>query len=164
MPGRAFAGCFNCHGANGCPRATGNSIRCTANSCKEALTQRNKEARLAAAAAAPAVATQPVLADEMPDDMQVHELAEILGERGCKVHELDSTRRRSGPGKYSRQEFCVRGTFINEEISEDEDEDYELVPEANTYWVDQDDLRKVLGKPALKRALKARHEKVLGGI
>ena len=92
-----FSGCFNCHGANGCPRDVGNSIRCTASQCKKALTQRNKEARLAADAGAPAVAAQPALADEMPDNMTVHELTEILGERCCKVHELDPTRRRSGP-------------------------------------------------------------------
>ena len=39
---------------------------------------------------------------------------------------------RSGPGKRYRQEFCVRGSFIEEEISEDEDDDYEVLPEPNT--------------------------------
>ena len=111
MPRRGWAGGVNCNGDNGCPRDVGNSIRCTANQCKKALTQRNKEARLAADADAPAVAAQPALADEMPDYMTVHELTEILGERCCKLHELDLTRRKSGPGKRSRQEFCVRGTF-----------------------------------------------------
>ena len=164
MPRRGWSGCFNCAGANGCPRDVGNSIRCTSSRCKRALTARNKLAKLAAEHAAEAsapIAEQLVLTDEMPNNMKVHELTAILGERCCKVNELDPTRRRSGPGKRYRQEFCVRGTFIDEDVSEDEDDDYEILPEANSFWVDKDLLVQHVGKPKVKSALKARQQEVL---
>ena len=163
MP-RGWSGCFNCHGANGCPRDVGNSIRCTASQCKRALTHRNRQARLAHEADGPPAAETAALADAMPNNMKVKELIEILGERCCRPSDLDSTRRRSGPGKRYRQEFCVRGSFIEEEISEDEDDDYEVLPEPNTFWVDKDLLVQHVGKPSVKEAVKERQKQVLAEL
>ena len=96
-----WAGCFNCKGKKGCPRASKNSVRCTASACTKKLT----EVRKAKEQEQPEVAvSQQALEDseDLPEGLWVHELTEILGERCCRPAKLSNKRRRVGPRDTSR--------------------------------------------------------------
>ena len=162
MP-RGWAGCFNCDGRNGCPRASPNSTRCTAGECKTALPAQWAAAKaamlqpMASQAAADADAHE-----EMPETMWVHELQEILGERACVVRKLSKVQLKCGPRSAARQQFLVRGSFLVE--VEDGDEEGDDTPEPNTYWVHQADLLETIAVEDVEEALEARQETVMDGL
>ena len=154
-----WAGCFNCKGKKGCPRASKNSVRCTAFECSKKLTEKRK----AKEQEQPEVAVpQQALEDseDLPEGVWVHELTEILGERCCRPNKLSNKRRRVGPRDSYQQEYLVRGLFLEDDDDEGE-EDEEEVAEPNTYWVSEADLLQTIGKDDVKDALKRRQERVL---
>jgi hypothetical protein len=163
MAPRGWSGCFNCGGRNGCPRASQNSTRCTAGACKTALTAQRAAER---AGATQPVASQAAAGDDehemMPGNMWVHELEEILGERCCIVKKLSPVQRKCGPRGKARQQFLVRGRFLQEVESDDEDEDDE--PALDTFWVDQTDLLSTIAVHDIEEALEARQDAVLAGL
>jgi hypothetical protein len=168
MPRRSavagWAGCRFCQGKKGLPRASPNSVRCTASECTKALTLERKAAKeLQRPSEAAALHQALVSSEEMPEGMWVHELNEILGERCCRVHLLSDKRRRSGPRDSYHQEYLVRGTFLEDDDDEGEEDD-EDIPEANTYWVTEDDLLQTIERDDVKEALQKRQECVLNGL
>ena len=160
---RGWEGCYNCGGKNGCPRASPNSTRCTAWACKMALTA--KRAADKDAASQP-VALQAAAGDDehemMPATMWVHELEEILGERCCIIKNLSPVQRKCGPRSKARQQFLVRGRFLQEVESDDEDEDDE--PALDTFWVDQTDLLSTIAVDDVEEALETRQAAVVAGL
>jgi len=100
----------------------------------------------------------------MPEGMWVHEVVEILGERCCRPDKLSAKRRRSGPRDSYRQEFLIRGTFLEDDGDEGNEEDEEDVPEPNTYWVTLDDLLQTIEKSAVLEHLSARHDSVKSAL
>ena len=158
-----WPGCFNCKGRRGCPRASDNAVRCTADECKRALTA--KRAAEKAAAPQPVASLAAVGEDaheEMPETMWVHELQEILGERACVVRKLSKVQLKCGPRSAARQQFLVRGTFLMD--VEDGDEEEDDTPDPNTYWVHQADLLETIAVEDVEEALEARQEAVMDGL
>ena len=162
---RGWAGCRFCKGKKGLPRASPNSVRCTAAACTKALTRERQAARGQQEQPPQAAVPQQALesAEEMPDVMWVHELTEILGERCCRLHLLSKKRRRVGPRDSYQQEYLIRGTFLEDDGDEGE-EDEEDVPEPNTYWVTEEDLLQTIERDDVRTALKERQERVLGDL
>ena len=119
--------CFN-HAVCGSsrPRASPNSVRCTGNACKDALKATRQQQGGAASTEGLVVAAAQAAAEEMPHGVSVHEVEEILGERCCKPTEMSKKKRKNGPGKELRQQFLVRGTFLQpaDDDEDDEDDDY----------------------------------------
>ena len=72
---RAFAGCFNCNGESGLPRAAPNSIRCTASRCKTALTKKQAQERAEQDPIAAITDPAAAVGERMPDSMWVNELS-----------------------------------------------------------------------------------------
>ena len=105
----------------------------------------------------------PESAEEMPDGVWVHELTEILGERCCRVRLLSRKRRRSGPQDSYQQEYLIRGTFL-EDDGDEEEQDTPWVPEPNMYWVTKEDLLQTIERDDVRKALKERQERVLGDL
>ncbi len=161
MP-RGWPGCFHCEGRSGCPRAAGNSVRCSAAECKRALTAKRAAAK---AGASQQVASQAAAGDDdhemMPENMWVHELEEILGERSCSVKKLTLVQRKCGPRSQARQQFLVRGRFL-QEVEDDEEEDDE--PAMDTFWVDQTDLISTIAVGDVEEALETRQDAVVAGL
>ena len=120
---RGWAGCRFCKGKKGLPRASPNSVRCTAAACTKALTRERQAARGQQEQPSEAAVPQQALesAEEMPDGMWVHELTEILGERCCRLHLLSKKRRRVGPRDSYQQEYLIRGTFLEDDGDEGEE-------------------------------------------
>ena len=162
---RGWAGCRFCKGTKNLPRASPNSVRCTAAACTKALTRERQAAREQQEQPPEAAGPQQALesAVEMPDGMWVHELTEILGERCCRLHLLSKKRRRVGPRDSYQQEYLIRGTFLEDDGDEGE-EDEEDGPEPNTYWVTQEDLLQTIERDDVRKALKERQERVLGDL
>jgi hypothetical protein len=160
-----WAGCRFCKGKKGLPRASPNSVRCTASECTKALTRERKAAKELQVEPSEAAVPQQALEsiEEMPDGVWVHELGEILGERCCRVRLLSDKRRRSGPRDSYQQEYLVRGTFLEDDGDEGE-EDEEDVPEPNTYWVTEEALLQTIERADVKQALQERQEHVLEGL
>jgi hypothetical protein len=69
----------------------------------------------------------------MPAGLEVHKVAEVLGERCCSLQGLPDADRRSRP-RYPVKSYLVRGSFV-EPVEDDGPEDWERVPLADTYWV-----------------------------
>ena len=163
MAPRGWSGCFNCGGSKGCPRASPNSTSCTAGACKRALAA--KRAAEKAGALQP-VASQAAAGDDdhemMPENMWVHELEEILGERCCVVKKLTAVQRKCGPRGKARQQFLVRGRFLQEVEDDDEEEDDE--PALDTFWVHQTDLLSTIAVDDVEEALEARQDAVVAGL
>ena len=113
-----------------------------------------------------AVALQAAAGDDrhemMPENMWVHQLEEILGERCCVVKQLTPVQRKCGPRGKAQQQFLVRGRFLQEVEEDDEDEDDE--PALDTFWVDQTDLLSTIAVNDIEEALEARHEAVVAGL
>ena len=95
--------------------------------------------------------------------MSVHEVEEILGERCCKPTEMTKKKRKNGPGKDLRQQFLVRGTFL-QPADDDEDDEEDDTPEPDTFWVDKADLLATIHVQDVRDALVARHESVLAEL
>ena len=112
------------------------------------------------------VASQAAVGDDehelMAATMWVHELEEILGERCCVVKELTPVQRKCGPRSKARQQFLVRGRFLQEVGSDSEDEDDE--PALDTFWVDQADLLSTIAVDDVEEALETRQEAVVAGL
>ena len=102
--------------------------------------------------------------EEMPDNMSVVEVLAILGERCCVLRKLKRKQRRGGPAQAYSQQFLVRGTFMEDDDSDDEGECEEEVPEPDTYWVDQEVLLATIQVEDVKRRWMKRHERVLSGL
>ena len=162
MAPRGWQGCEFCGGSKGCPRASPNAVRCTAGACKTALMAKRAAEK---AGASQAVASQAAAGDDqhemMPGNMWVHELEEILGERCCIVTELTPVQRKCGPRGKARQQFLVRGRFL-QEVESDEDEDDE--PALDTFWVDQADLLSTIAVEDVEEALETRQDAVVAGL
>ena len=62
----------------------------------------------------------------------------------------------------ARQQFLVRGRFLQEVESDDEDEDDE--PALDTFWVDQADLLSTIAVEDVEEALETRHDAVVAGL
>ena len=132
-----WPGCDFCKGSKGCPRASSNSVRCTASACKAALKARNEANKTTFnEPMAPQAAPGDDEHDEMPDGMWVHEIEEILGERCCEPHIMSHKKRKNGPGPAYHQEFLVRGTFLEDDGDAD-DEEEDDTPEPYTFWVEK---------------------------
>ena len=141
-----------------------NAVRCTAGACKTALSAKRAAAKTGASQL---VASQAAAAGDdehemMPGNMWVHELEEILGERCCIVKKLSPVQRKCGPRSKARQQFLVRGRFLQEVGSDDEDEDDE--PALDTFWVDQVDLLAAIAVDDVEEALEARQDAVVAGL
>ena len=98
----------------------------------------------------------------MPEGTWIQELDGILGERCCELSRMGHKKRKNGPGSLYRQQYLVRGKFLEEDSDEDGDEDSS--PEPNTYWVDETDLVESIAIEDIKAALVTRHEHVLSGL
>ena len=155
--------CFN-HAVCGSsrPRASPNSLRCSGSACKTALTAQRQGGSAAPTEGLGAAVALP-LTEEMPDGMSVNEVEEILGERCCKPGEMSKKKRKNGPGQDIRQQFLVRGTFL-QPPDDDEDDQEDDTPEPDTFWVDKDDLLATIDIDDVKDALKLRHQQLLAGL
>ena len=113
-----------------------------------------------------AVASQAAAGDDdhemMPENMWVHELEEILGERCCVVKKLTAVQRKNGPRGKARQQFLVRGRFLQEVEDDDEDEDNE--PALDTFWVDQANLLATIAVEDVEEAFETRHDAVVASL
>ena len=160
MPRRGWSGCVICKGRTGGSRPSAGSRRCSTDACKKAYANRlNEQATEGLVAAA-----VDAVSDELPDGMWVNEIEEILGERCCRLHLLNAKQRKNGPAKLYKQEFLVRGNFLTEG-EDDSDEEEDAYPVPDTYWVDYETLISgTVTKGDVKRALVARHERVLGDL
>jgi hypothetical protein len=159
---RVYKACVICKGRRGQPRNGKTGKTCSANQCKlEYKEQRAQRGIAPTDGLANDIAAQ-AAAEAMPDGMWVHEIEEILGERCCELHTLSKKKRKNGPGSAYRQEYLVRGTFL-EEDEDDEDEDDDT-PEPNTFWVEKGVLLDTIAKSDVKAALEKRHKRVLSEL
>jgi hypothetical protein len=100
--------------------------------------------------------------DVMPAaGLEVHEVAEILGEHCCALQGLPDADRLSRP-KYMVQSYLVRGSFV-EPAQDDDPKDWTgrqwtPVPLADMYWVEEADVLKVLHMTQLKKAVLKRQK------
>ena len=158
-----FMGCWYTECAKENPRNGKRGVTRSAFSCKEAYkAHRRKHADDAATeGAAPVPAT--VFGDVMPKNMWVSYLTEILGERCCEPHKISKKQRKNGPRSAARQQFLVRGTFLEEDGDSDSDE-RDDTPEPNTFWVDKDVLLDTISKDDVAESLRLRHEAVCGDL
>ena len=158
-----FMGCWYTECAKENPRNGKRGVTRSAFSCKEAYkAHRRKHADDAATeGAAPVPAT--VFGDVMPKNMWVSYLTDILGERCCEPHKMSKKQRKNGPRSAARQQFLVRGTFLEEDGDSDGD-DHDDTPEPNTFWVDKDVLLDTISKDDVKESLRLRHEAVCGDL
>ena len=156
---RAFSGCVICKGQKGCVRNGKRGKTCAANECKN----KYRDERAQQPTVGPVAAAEQPVADKMPDGMWVHEIEEILGERCCEPHKLSKKKRKGGPGSAYKQEFLVRGTYL-EDDGEADDDDEDNTPQPNTFWVTKTDLLDTIAVEDVKAALRARHEAVLGDL
>ena len=67
------------------------------------------------------------------------------------------------PRSAARQQFLVRGTFLEEDGDSDGD-DHDDTPEPNTFWVDKDVLLDTISKDDVEESLRLRHEAVCGEL
>jgi hypothetical protein len=162
MAPRAFKGCVECGGKKGLPRNGLRGATCSAHSCKSAYATKRKASAAADAAELASDEAAPVPSEMMPSGMWVADLEEILGERCCEVRNLTHKKRKNGPGTSYRQQYLVRGKFLEDDGDEDDDEDDS--PEPNTFWVDEVDLLETISKEDIKDALNLRHERVIGDL
>lgn len=77
--------------------------------------------------------------DEMPTDMQVESISDVLGWRVCVPHLLSEVERLSGP-RLRRHQYLVCGSF-SFNSSDDDPQEYVIVAKPETYWVNAEDLR-----------------------
>ena len=73
---------------------------------------------------------------------------------------MSHKKRKNGPGASSKQEFLVRGYFL-EDDGDANDEEKDDTPEPNTYWIEKDDLLETIDIGDVKDALRQRHDEVL---
>ena len=165
MPARSapvFKDCWYTECAEANPRNGKRGVTCTAFICKEAY----KAHRLKHAEDTPtegaALATT-ATGDVLPRNMWVSYLTEILGERCCEPHKISKKLRKNGPHSAARQQFLVRGTFLEEDGDSDSDE-HDNTPEPNTFWVDKAVLLDTISKEDVKESLRLRHEAVCGDL
>ena len=158
MP-RAFTGCVICHGKSGNPRNGKRGATCSGSKCKDEY--KEQRAQGSQPAAGLAVAADALAAEKMPDGMWVHEVEEILGERCCELHLLSKKKRKNGPGGSYMQEFLVRGSFLEDDGDNSDEDD---TPEPNTFWVEKAILLDTIARDDVKAALVARHERVLDEV
>ena len=152
-----FKGCVICKGKKRQPRNGRGGNTCSAGDCK----RRYKEQRLQPSVAA--VTNDAHEAADLPDDMYVDKIKEILGERCCEPFKLSHKKRKNGPGTEYSQQFLVRGNFLTDDgDADDGDEDEE--PEPNTFWVNKEDLLETIDKVDVEEALRVRHEKVVADL
>ena len=93
----------------------------------------------------------------------VHELKEILGIRCFAPHKFleGDVQRRSGPLRPRRQ-YLVRGTFIETEL--EIPDDFEIVPQAETYWVDEDDLLETIDHNEIQQCVYSLFDEIENGL
>ena len=154
-----FKECLICKGKKRQPRNGRGGRTCTANECKSAYKEQRAEQPTAGLALGAGAAVQQV-DERMPAGMWVHEIEEILGERCCELLQLSNKKRKNGPGSACKQEFLVRGTFLEDDGDEDDDEE-DASPEPNTFWVLKDDLLATIAVGDIKTALQERHEAIM---
>ena len=157
--------CFN-HAQCGSklPRAADGAARCTGGACKRKLTAQRKEAGAAPTEGLEVKVAQ-AYGEEMPNGMSVHEIEEIIGERCCKPTQMTKKQRKNGPGNGYKQQYLVRGTFL-QPPDDDEDDEEDDAPEPDTFWVDQDVLleSETIQVSDVKSKLKARLRQLLEGL
>ena len=153
-----FKGCVVCKGKQKRRRNGKGGNTCTANECKRVYKEQRANRSTEQDGAAGALSTS----EKMPDGMSVHELHEILGERCCEQYKLTKKKRKNGPGNSYCQEFLVRGTFLQGDDTDDEQEDE--MPEPNMFWVEKADLLETIDAEDVKTALTERHECVLRDV
>ena len=159
---RAFKACAICKGRRGNPRNGKAGKTCSANQCKQEYKEQRAQCGIAPTdGLANDIASQ-AAAEAMPGGMWVHEIEEILGERCCELHKLTKKKRKNGPGSAYSQEFLVRGTFLEEE-GDDEDEEDDT-PEPNNFWVEKSVLLDTIAKSDVKAALEERHKRVISEL
>ena len=162
MAPKVFKGCVECSGTNKLPRNGKRGATCSAHACKAAYAAKRAARAAAAAAELPAGEAAPALGEMMPEGMWVAELDEILGERCCELRSMTHKKRKNGPGASYRQQYLVRGKFLEDDGDEDDDDDDS--PEPNTFWVDEVDLLETISKGDVKDALILRHERVINDL
>ena len=116
-----FWDCAYCEGRNGLPRASTNSVRCTASQCKDAQTAERAAARTALPVVAPCA--------PKAEPTTCFKIKEVLGVSMC-TEKMTDEESRCGRAR-SDEEICyqLRGKFGK---SSDEDVD-DMVP--GTTWV-----------------------------
>ena len=154
-----FKDCMICKGNKKRPRNGQGGRTCSADECKKAY----KELRAQQTTVGLDVAGVPPAAGEMPKNMWVKEVEEILGERCCEPHRMSKKKRKNGPGNTYKQQFLVRGTFL-EDDGDAEDTDDDETPEPETFWIDKADLLETIDIEDVKEALRKRHEDVLDDL
>ena len=155
MPTRVYKDCVICSGQEKRPRNGPGGSTCSASRCKRAY----KEQR-ALPTVGLALGTDALHPEKMPANKWVQSIEEILGERCCEPLKLSHKKRKNGPGASCKQEFLVRGYFL-EDDGDANDEEEDDTPEPNTYWIEKDDLLETIAIADVKDALQQRHEEVL---
>ena len=155
MPTRVYKDCVICSGQEKQPRNGPGGSTCSASRCKRAY----KEQR-ALPTVGLALGTDALHPEKMPANKWVQSIEEILGERCCEPLKLSHKKRKNGPGASCKQEFLVRGYFL-EDDGDANDEEEDDTPEPNTYWIEKDDLLETIAIADVKDALQQRHEEVL---
>jgi hypothetical protein len=103
-------------GDRGCPEGQRLERHLHARCCEKEYHEKRQRPVPGALAMGPAAASRQT--GVMPAALEVHELAEILGERCCTLQGLQYADRRSGP-KYMVQSYLVRDSFV--EPAQDDD-------------------------------------------
>ena len=155
MPTRVYKDCVICSGQEKRPRNGPGGSTCSASRCKRAY----KEQR-ALPTVGLALGTDALHPEKMPANKWVQSIEEILGERCCEPLKMSHKKRKNGPGASCKQEFLVRGYFL-EDDGDANDEEEDDTPEPNTYWIEKDDLLETIAIADVKDALQQRHEEVL---
>ena len=155
MPSSVYKDCVICSGQEKQPRNGPGGSTCSASRCKRAY----KEQR-ALPTVGLALGTDALHPEKMPANKWVQSIEEILGERCCEPLKLSHKKRKNGPGASCKQEFLVRGYFL-EDDGDANDEEEDDTPEPNTYWIEKDDLLETIAIADVKDALQQRHEEVL---
>ena len=169
MDASIFHACKICKGRRRLGRNGNGGLTCRAGSCKrEYRNQRRTQTGDHTGTATVSAAVED--AEDLPSDMKVVTLHEILGERCCQPSRL-GRKHRASPlrRKVYHQEYLVRGSFLedgSEDEGEGEDEEDEgeeeapYAPKDDMYWIAQDMLIKAIGGAQVKKAIAARQKQV----
>lgn len=169
MDASIFRACKICKGHKRLRRNGPGGLTCRAASCKrEHRNQRRTRTGDHTGTATVSAAVED--AEDLPSDMSVVRLYEILGERCCQPSRL-GRKHRASPlrRKVYHQEYLVRGSFLedgSEDEGEGEDEEDEgedeapYAPKDDMYWIAQDMLIKAIGGAQVKKAIATRQKQV----
>ena len=169
MDASIFRACKICKGHKRLRRNGPGGLTCRAAYCKrEHRNQRRTRTGDHTGTATVSAAVED--AEDLPSDMSVVRLYEILGERCCQPSRL-GRKHRASPlrRKVYHQEYLVRGSFLedgSEDEGEGEDEEDEgedeapYAPKDDMYWIAQDMLIEAIGGAQVKKAIAARQKQV----